>query len=664
MGSRIADPVRSLGCELAYHLAFGSSITTSKPTMPPVRPSYRHGGGFFFGLNSMATKLPYSFDINQYIEIEEGGDGAPAIHPVMAVRAQSATEVKARPRPKKRPPVCWLSRELRYGPRPKITASTRQLCDYLRANYDLGDWIMRRPHDDLPPQMPNARVSDALNATGRQDELHTLQPWQVAYARLGTARLDGHGRISSDCTMPVRVDVDCPGHSEKRPLTESEIQDGVDTVAAIKDLFGSALYVLPSPRGQSAPFILELGGSMSPESANALLTALQVSLQRFVTAKGFRSTLELQGAVTLTSEVAGAIQIDCRAHPMRLPTPPNDADIPLLLASRFTLTVVQGIQARIDGVVPAAPAQAKARKLRHRHPHRQSAHGLEKSGVKLTDYHHAVLAARSTLLPPDRRGDVLTDGEVRVVLDRANDVYESAGLAGGPRDKNRDDAMRACIHFQQRTHDPAKVGKGKSDLWFDIADDLPADQLCRSRIPKHRIAMEAWLNRKSLRGEVSYETLRLALLTVTKNIHGSKDGFTSTRAVQGMLQFFGHQCNGTLASVLLKLLEEAGLVVCLRRNLGRGDSCSRWAPMGPAWELPFVVNRQHDERERQNSPRRSRDGAGLCMISTYTVLKCSKQYEVHFPTMDDQPDYSGDDETATDGEWVSETEEIEPAMAF
>ncbi|MEI8197388.1 MAG: hypothetical protein WCI73_15935, partial [Phycisphaerae bacterium] len=420
------------------------------------------------------------------------------------------------------------------------------------------------------------------------------------------ARIDGHATISANHTITIRIESDTVSHNDSQ--TAAELADAAGLIAAVNEEFlrGQA-YSEPTCHGYSVypTFMLRPGDSAA--TINPLLATLQQSLQRFARERGFTSTLEVQGMLTVIERDWYHDFISYRSHPMRLPECHSDTDvIKLITAPSFPIGLLDEIIAKVGVDTPqadpqsqppaASPHRTGPRKTRKPRAPRQP---IARSGSKFCDR----LACASAVVIGElgRSGDqaVILADDVRIgaMVEAANALYVASGLADHERDAARNRALRRhIVHFLEH-YDMAKVGTGKADLWFGEVDLAKAEELVRSRIPAWALARAEKGTRKSRRGHVTYPALALALVTINKNLFGRFNGFTSSVAIQDMLHAFNLSCNGTLASTLLGLLRGAGLIICLI-EAGHGVCC-RWSPAGPAWRLPFIANLDHVEIQRQ-----------------------------------------------------------------
>ncbi|MEI8196311.1 MAG: hypothetical protein WCI73_10410, partial [Phycisphaerae bacterium] len=181
---------------------------------------------------ALSRTIEPPFDPAECVDLGDGPDPLAGVPirvrslPTTQVAIPAPVVIKSK-KPKKLPSIKQARREFTFGPTPKINQSDRDNWKYLRATHECYDLVVRPGNGppDSKPQFSNERLERGLNArgrNGRNDQLSSLTLREVAYARRGLARIDGHGCLNIQrWTLSARIDGDPPGHGQGRPLTDA-----------------------------------------------------------------------------------------------------------------------------------------------------------------------------------------------------------------------------------------------------------------------------------------------------------------------------------------------------------------------------------------------------------------------------------------------------------
>jgi hypothetical protein len=487
--------------------------------------------------------------------------------------------------------------------KPKVSHCTRRLFKLLIERMDLRD--MQRERYDVklgrsrPHQATNEVVERHLNA-GTDEWQARLQPlaqYELESYRQGGGTIYARPRFNvSRPAIFVRIDID-----EHHQQTDGK---GLLKWLASHEAFAGKLYFEPSPHGWSAYATLILpryempdGTARTPKlgQVNALLDQWQRHLQQQTATAEFKSTVEIKGRFTIKGTKDDSSRfIHHRGSACRLPKClGGDADIDRLAASEFPLSIVGMMQAPTqqptivpqDVELPAMPPAPKRRsRARGRH--------IEDSGDKHTNRCRATRRAIQSILGKAFIPATVKTDECVAIHELTNTLLEENGLTSGRRDKKRDEAIRAIIKWELRTHDPNAAGAG-SDVFFTFECDVArSEDIIRSKLSSRRLFEIQEENRAKLQGaEITYHALALTLCTVAKN--WATTGSVPITSLIGMLRYFSICTNGSHARALLTVLKSLGLVTCISRSYKPGRWCRKYQPAGAAIHLPFIQHLEH-----------------------------------------------------------------------
>ncbi|MDB5325688.1 MAG: hypothetical protein JWM57_1257 [Phycisphaerales bacterium] len=512
----------------------------------------------------------------------------------------------------------------------------------LKKHFDMCDFAWR--HDK---QKSNHIIAKHLNAGADwRNRLPKIKLREIAERRhFGRELFMKPIRTATDKTIAVRFDADAKhGETDAKAL--------VNWIAT--KLPG--LYDEPSKSGHSGWAFFDLtpmtfrDGTINyerRERTNKAIDLLQAALRLLAADAGFASDIETKGRFStpvIDDEGTRRMPDGNRGDQIKMPKCGKEGSVQCWAASRFSISAAYAIvhEARdllgrphnIDlsnsklamsaqlvldskamlfaNVTPnysSAPtiavAKAKLTKIRKRKQTKLKA--VAKKVVEDTgDKHHnlnlcASRAIRS-MLGTKYDPTTVKEEQVQDLVDIADAIYASSGLAKGERDQDREMHFVTIIKWMIRTHSVKLASKSKDgelpEGWFDLEVDAPAaDKLIRSKLSKKALEdLNIRYHSKFDGSKLTYYVLAIALITYTKNALTS-DGDVPVTAIMGMCRHFGIRCPGGMAKVVRETLSKLGLIEG-NRTWGSGQ-CESFKIKAKALFLPFVMKMTVAERLRQ-----------------------------------------------------------------